>query len=113
MAERRLTAPLYSFRLLFGRFRSQMPNASPRAIIQYQVAKPLPPEPLPAPALELGEDYYLENGRVVFTAKYHLRRGHCCNSGCRHCPYRNNKNLSPMPRVDILPPRKGDPPDEP
>lgn len=34
-----------------------------------------------------GEDYYLENGNWVFTAKYLLRRGYCCRSGCRHCPY--------------------------
>lgn len=32
-------------------------------------------------------DFYLENGNVVFTAAYHLRRGTCCGSGCRHCPY--------------------------
>ncbi len=35
-----------------------------------------------------GRDYYLEDGRWVFTAAYHLARGHCCESGCRHCPYR-------------------------
>lgn len=35
-----------------------------------------------------GVDYYLEAGRFVFTATYHLKRGYCCNSGCRHCPYR-------------------------
>jgi len=34
-----------------------------------------------------GEDYYLENGNWVFTAKYLLQRGYCCRSGCRHCPY--------------------------
>jgi hypothetical protein len=34
-----------------------------------------------------GEDYYLEKGNWVFTAKYLLRRGHCCRSGCRNCPY--------------------------
>lgn len=34
-----------------------------------------------------GEDYYLENGYWVFTAEYLLRRGYCCRSGCRHCPY--------------------------
>jgi len=34
------------------------------------------------------EDYYVgENGRVVFTAAYHLRRGNCCGNGCRHCPF--------------------------
>jgi iron complex transport system substrate-binding protein len=32
-------------------------------------------------------DYYLESGRMVFTANYLQRRGYCCGSGCRHCPY--------------------------
>jgi hypothetical protein len=40
-----------------------------------------------SPELVEGEDYYLENGNWVFTAKYLLRRGYCCRSGCRHCPY--------------------------
>ena len=31
--------------------------------------------------------YYIENGFYVFTEQYHLLRGSCCNSGCRHCPY--------------------------
>lgn len=35
-----------------------------------------------------GRDYYLTpEGLMVFTALYHLRRGRCCDSGCRHCPY--------------------------
>ena len=34
-----------------------------------------------------GEDYYLEGGLLVFTAAFLLRRGYCCESGCRHCPY--------------------------
>ncbi|WP_310589192.1 DUF5522 domain-containing protein [Fibrivirga algicola] len=34
------------------------------------------------------EDYYMtREGFVVFTANYHLKRGYCCKSGCRHCPY--------------------------
>ena len=34
------------------------------------------------------EDYYLsENGFLVFTEAYHRKRGYCCKSGCRHCPY--------------------------
>lgn len=33
-------------------------------------------------------DAYMEGSCVVFTAQFHLRRGYCCNSGCRHCPYR-------------------------
>ena len=62
------------------------------------VSKPAsPPEPAPAakpdaaPApLEFDpEDYYFEGPYLVFTAAYHLKRGACCNSGCRHCPYRD------------------------
>jgi hypothetical protein len=55
-------------------------------------------EPLPestseeasaTPAEELSSDeYYYEGPYLVFTAAYHLRRGYCCNSDCRHCPYR-------------------------
>lgn len=33
------------------------------------------------------EDYYLDAGLMVLTARYHLRRGSCCEQGCRHCPY--------------------------
>jgi hypothetical protein len=37
--------------------------------------------------LKKGEDYYEEGGFWVFTEKYHARRGYCCGTGCRHCPY--------------------------
>ena len=39
------------------------------------------------PPLVEGVDYYLDCGLFVFTAAYHLQRGLCCDSGCRHCPY--------------------------
>ena len=33
-------------------------------------------------------DFYEdENGRIVMTESYHLRRASCCGSGCKHCPY--------------------------
>ena len=32
-------------------------------------------------------DYYIEGERVIFTALAHIKRGNCCGSGCRHCPY--------------------------
>ncbi|HEY0262252.1 MAG TPA: DUF5522 domain-containing protein [Chitinophagales bacterium] len=32
-------------------------------------------------------DYYFDNGLLVFTEHYHRKRGYCCKSGCRHCPY--------------------------
>ncbi len=34
-----------------------------------------------------GGDFYIENGLYVFTEKFLLERGHCCQNGCRHCPY--------------------------
>jgi hypothetical protein len=36
------------------------------------------------------EDGYVdpETGLFVFTAPYLEARGTCCDSGCRHCPYR-------------------------
>lgn len=36
----------------------------------------------------LPEDFYMDGPYLVFTAAYHLRRGYCCNSDCRHCPYK-------------------------
>ena len=40
------------------------------------------------------QDYYLsEEGYIVFTEKYHLKRGYCCQNGCRHCPWKKQKEL--------------------
>ncbi len=33
------------------------------------------------------DDFYMDGPYLVFTEAYHLRRGYCCQSGCRHCPY--------------------------
>ena len=35
-------------------------------------------------------DYYIEGGFMVFTEAYHRNRGYCCDSGCRHCPWRES-----------------------
>jgi hypothetical protein len=51
----------------------------------------IPPPVAPAddvPQELLPEDFYYEGPYLVFTAAYHLRRGYCCNSNCRHCPYK-------------------------
>lgn len=37
----------------------------------------------------LPTDFYYEDGVMVMTESYHLRRGSCCTNGCRHCPYQN------------------------
>jgi len=34
-----------------------------------------------------GEDFYREGPYIVFTEKFLKKRGYCCESGCRHCPY--------------------------
>jgi hypothetical protein len=39
------------------------------------------------PSLVEGEDFYWEGAVMVFTARFLLRRGYCCENGCRHCPY--------------------------
>lgn len=44
--------------------------------------------------LQEGLDYYLENGLLVFTAAFLRKRGYCCESGCRHCPYEETPNES-------------------
>ena len=33
------------------------------------------------------EDFYIEDGNVVFTESYLKKKGSCCENGCRHCPY--------------------------
>jgi hypothetical protein len=53
--------------------------------------KPDPPKGpgiVPEPEDLTPEDFYYEGPYVVFTSAYHLRRGFCCESDCRHCPYR-------------------------
>lgn len=43
--------------------------------------------------MEINNNYYYENGMVVFTEAFLLKRGFCCHNGCRHCPYpKNNEN---------------------
>jgi len=39
------------------------------------------------------KDYYLsKEGYIIFTEVYHLKRGFCCKSRCKHCPYEFKKN---------------------
>lgn len=46
----------------------------------------------------------MENGKFVLTERYHLRRGHCCGNGCRHCPF-NHEAVPPKLREQTEPPR--------
>jgi Family of unknown function (DUF5522) len=51
--------------------------------------------PPPPPTWIEGLDYYFDAGRMVLTARYLLARGHCCDNGCRHCPYKNPHSPTP------------------
>jgi len=44
-------------------------------------------------AIENEEDTYIDpvTGYKVFTAAFLLKKGYCCGSGCRHCPYENQE----------------------
>jgi len=44
--------------------------------------------------------YYSPEGFVIFTEKYHLKRGYCCMSGCRHCPYGYNPKTGKVEKKD-------------
>jgi hypothetical protein len=46
-------------------------------------------QPLHEAAVARGEDYYIDpqTGYLVFTELYHQKRGTCCQSSCRHCPF--------------------------
>jgi hypothetical protein len=39
------------------------------------------------PLFDDGDYYFTPEGYKCFTEQYHLKRGYCCQSGCRHCPY--------------------------
>ena len=41
-----------------------------------------------------GEDYYMDGPYLVFTEAYHRKRGYCCQSGCRHCPWRGAEDAN-------------------
>jgi len=45
-------------------------------------------------ACERGDTFYTDpaTGLFVFTEVAHKKRGKCCGSGCRHCPF-NHANV--------------------
>ncbi|HRK08715.1 MAG TPA: helical backbone metal receptor [Pseudobdellovibrionaceae bacterium] len=47
-------------------------------------------------------DFHFDRGACVFTREALFSRGHCCDSGCRNCPYRNPKTSHR--RVHVLVP---------
>lgn len=48
-----------------------------------------------------GEDfYYNDQGYIVLTQQFHLKKGYCCGNGCKHCPY--NYEAVPEPKRSEL-----------
>ena len=47
--------------------------------------------------------YYNEQGYKVFTEKFHLKRGYCCKSGCRHCQYGYDKKTDTFRKISKNP----------
>ena len=33
------------------------------------------------------QDFYKEGKIMIMKEDYHIKRGSCCGSGCKHCPY--------------------------
>ena len=42
-----------------------------------------------------GKDFYFnEEGLMVLSESFLLKRGYCCQNGCKHCPYGNQHKKS-------------------
>ena len=57
--------------------------------------KKLETKPIEKPADKFveGVDYYFDDdGLMILTGHFLLKRGYCCGNGCRHCPYPKNEN---------------------
>jgi hypothetical protein len=45
------------------------------------------------PDIQDSDYYFSTNSVLVFTETHHLKRGYCCKSNCRHCPWQEKKNM--------------------
>ncbi len=41
-------------------------------------------------------DYTIDGGKIILTETFLLRRGFCCNTKCRHCPYKVERASAPI-----------------
>lgn len=55
------------------------------------------------PLLVENVDYVInDEGNLVFTAHYLLKRGHCCQSGCLNCPYGYKDKVDPNVPAEFM-----------
>ncbi|MBL7789997.1 MAG: cysteine-rich CWC family protein [Chitinophagales bacterium] len=52
-----------------------------------QILKEISQESVSNSVMIEGLDYYYEGPYKVMTEYFHIKRGFCCGSGCRHCAY--------------------------
>ncbi|MGA9716815.1 MAG: DUF5522 domain-containing protein [Acidobacteriaceae bacterium] len=71
--------------------RAGMPTKPDVSDQRERAAESAPPAQPPARPVQ-GEDFYWEGPYMVFTEAWHLKRGYCCGSACRHCPF-NHENV--------------------
>ena len=51
--------------------------------------------------MEQGIDFYFnEQGLMVFTEVYHLKRGYCCKNKCKHCPWKFGKDKKKPKKIN-------------
>jgi hypothetical protein len=58
--------------------------------------------------LQPNVDYTIEGGKIILSENFLLKRGFCCNTRCRHCPYKAERPSAPivilgLPKVAGLP----------
>ena len=49
--------------------------------------------------LDKEDYYYSKEGYIIFTEKYHLKRGDCCNNNCKHCPFKKENKKKEHERL--------------
>jgi hypothetical protein len=55
------------------------------------------------PLLIQNIDYIInDEGNLIFTSQYLLKRGHCCTSGCINCPYGFGSDVDPNVPVEFM-----------
>lgn len=69
--------------------RPQVPTAQLPKFLRAMGEPRMTEEQAHEDAITRGEPGYFDpvTGLYVMTSAFHLERGSCCNSGCRHCPY--------------------------
>jgi cob(I)alamin adenosyltransferase len=99
---------LASFLYTLMRFRSTFESMSPSS--HHCVENDMDVEDLHRAACQMGSTTYIDpvTGFTCFTEVAHLKRGVCCGSQCRHCPYGWQNVSAPLSERRIAKVKSGD-----